>query len=107
METMIKCALDISENSKSGIIVNRMRSIHELINHTHNMRNIRTSNSEIDQTTNQLMIASSIGYRFTIQGCELCIVFQGSGNSLVVGDTCFGEKIRSIFSLGEIVSIRG
>ena len=65
------------------------------------------SNSEIDQTTNQLTIASSIGYRLTIQGCELCIVFQWSGNSLVVDDIGFREKIRSIFNLGNIVSIRG
>ena len=60
----------------------------------------------IDQITNQLTIGSSIGYRFTIQECKLCIVFQGNGNSLVIGDTSFGEKIRSIFSLGKIVSIK-
>jgi len=53
------------------------------------------------------MIASSIGYRFTIQRCEFCIVFQGNGNSLVVSDIGFGEKIRSIFRLGKILSIRG
>ena len=104
---MIKCALDILENPKNSSIVNKMRGIHELTNHTHDMRNIQMSNSEIDQTINQLTIASSIRYRFTIQGCELYIVIEGSGNSLVVGDTGFGEKIRSIFSLGEKVSIRG
>ena len=80
--------------------------IYELTNHTYSMWNIRTSNSEIDQITNQLTIASSIGYRFTIQGCKLCIIFQGSGNSLVIGDIGFGEKVKSIFSLGKIVSIR-
>ena len=60
----------------------------------------------IDQTTNQLTIVSSIRYRFTIQECKLCNIFQGSGNNLVIGDTSFGEKIRSIFSLGKIVSIK-
>ena len=101
---MIKCVLDISNNSKNGSIMDR--TIYELTNHTHGMWNIRTSNSEIDQTTNQLIIASSIRYRFTIQGCDLCIVFQGSGNSLIVDDSNF-KKIWSIFSLGKIVSIRG
>ena len=62
---MIKCAFDISENLKNSSIVDRTRCIHELTNHTHSMRNIQTSNSEIDQTTNQLTIASSIRYRFT------------------------------------------
>ena len=104
---MIKCSLDISENPKNSSIVDRTKGIHELTNHTHGMWNIQTSNSEIDQTTNQLMIASGIRYRFTIQGCEFYIVFQGSENSLVVGDTDFGENIRSILRLGKIVSIRG
>ena len=66
VETMIKCALDISKNPKNSNIVNRTRGIHELTNHTHDMGNIQTSNSEIDQTTNKLMITSSIQYRFTI-----------------------------------------
>ena len=106
MESLIKCSLDILENPKNSIIVDRMRGIHELTNHTNSMWNIRMSNSEIDQTTNQLTIVSSIRYWFTIQGFELCIVFQGSGNSLFVGDIGFGEKIKSIFSLGKIVAIR-
>ena len=71
---------------------------------THDMWNIWTSDNEIDQTSNQLTITSSILYRFIIQGCELGIVFQGSGNNLVVCDTSFGEKIRCIFSFGKIVS---
>ena len=37
VETMIKCALDISENSKNGSIVDRTRGIYELTNHTHGM----------------------------------------------------------------------
>ena len=37
METMIKCAFDISENSKNNSIVDRTRGIHELTNHTHDM----------------------------------------------------------------------
>ena len=104
---MIKCFLDISKNPKKSSIMDRTKDIHELTNHTYGMWNIQTSNSEIDQITNQLTIMSSIEYRFTIQGCELCIVFQESGNNLVVGDTDFREKIRSIFSLGKIISIKG
>ena len=34
---MIKCAIDISENSKNSNIVDRTRGIHELTNHTHGM----------------------------------------------------------------------
>ena len=104
---MIKCALNISENLKNGSIVDRTRGIQEITNHTYSMWNIWTSNSEIDQSANQLTIASSIEYRFTIQGCELYIVFQGSQNGLVVNDTGFREKIKSIFSLGKIISIKG
>ena len=37
VETMIKCALNISENLKNGSIVDRMRGIYELTYHTHNM----------------------------------------------------------------------
>ena len=37
-------------NPKNGSIVDRMRGIHGLTNHTHSMWNIRTSNNEIDQT---------------------------------------------------------
>ena len=44
---------------------------------------------------------------FTNQGHELGIEFQGSGNSLVLCDTSLEEKIKSIFSLGKIVSIGG
>ena len=47
VETMIKCALDISENLKNDSTVDRTRGIHELTNHTHGMWNIWTSNSEI------------------------------------------------------------
>ena len=34
---MIKCAFDISKNPKNSNIVDRMRGIYELINHTHGM----------------------------------------------------------------------
>ena len=56
---MIKCALDVLENSKNSSIVDRIRDIHELTNHTHNMWNIQATNGEIDQTTNQLTVMSS------------------------------------------------
>ena len=107
VKTMIKCALDVSENLKNSSIMDRTKGVHELTNHTHGMWNIRVSDSEINQTTNQLTITSSIWYRFTIQGRELGILFQGSGNSFVVCDIGVKEKVRSIFSLGKIVSIRG
>ena len=37
VESMIKCALDISENPKNNSVVDRMRGIHELTDHTHGM----------------------------------------------------------------------
>ena len=37
MKTMIKCAPDVSENLKNGSIRDRMRGVHELTNHTHDI----------------------------------------------------------------------
>ena len=37
METMIKCAIDMSKNPKNGSIVDRTRGVHEVTNHTHGM----------------------------------------------------------------------
>ena len=37
VKTMIKCALDISENPKNSSIVDKKRGVHELTNHTHDM----------------------------------------------------------------------
>ena len=60
MKTMKECALDILENPKNGSIVNRVRGIHKLTNKAHVMGNIEVSDCEVDQTTNQLTIASDI-----------------------------------------------
>lgn len=65
------------------------------------------SECEIDQIANQLKLTSSIRYRYTIQGCELVVEFQGSGNGLVFYETNFRENSRSTFSWGKIVSTRG
>ena len=37
VKTMIKCTLDVSENSKNNSIVDKMRGVHEFTNHTHGM----------------------------------------------------------------------
>ena len=37
VESMIKCALDMSENPKNDSIMDRTRGIHELTDHTHDM----------------------------------------------------------------------
>ena len=34
VKTMIKCALDVLKNPKNSNIVDRMRGVHELTNHT-------------------------------------------------------------------------
>ena len=37
VKTMIKCALDVSENLKNSNIVDKTRGVHELTNHTYDM----------------------------------------------------------------------
>ena len=60
VKTIMKCALDVSKNPNNNNLMDRTKGVHELTNHTHDMWNIWASNCEIDQTTNQLTIMSSI-----------------------------------------------
>lgn len=90
--------LEIMNDAKHNNIVSSTRSKHELT-HNMNISNIRTSNSKIYKTTNQLAIESIITQWSTISGWIMSIRLNGSANSLSISESYTRNKISGILGL--------
>ena len=60
MKTIKYGAFQISKNPENSSIMRRSRGSHKLNDYMNYIGNIRTSNSEIDQTPNKFSVESSI-----------------------------------------------
>jgi hypothetical protein len=70
------------------------------------IRNIRTSDVEIDKTTDKMMMVSGILKRGTIYGTKTSVNLHRSAHRAVISKTDMVKKIMNALSLGEVVDVR-
>jgi hypothetical protein len=68
---------------------------------------VRTRNSKIDKTANEVTIASGIRKRVTIRGTKLNVELHRSHNCALITESSARKKILNIFFLGDVEAIRG
>jgi hypothetical protein len=79
---------------------------HELTQDVNDIRNVRTSDAEIDKTTDKVTIASGILKRNTVCGTKMSVKLHRSVHRAMISKTCTIKKIMNIFALGEIIVIK-
>jgi hypothetical protein len=60
---------------------------HEVTQDVNNIRNVRTSDAEIDKTTNEVTVASGILKRNTVYGTKTSVKLHGSIHRVVISET--------------------
>lgn len=88
-------------------MVKGMRGSHKLVNKMHCIGSVWSSDSEINQTPNELSITSGIRKELPISRMKFDVGLQRTISYLTICETSTGEKIISILGLGQIVAIRG
>jgi hypothetical protein len=77
---------------------------HKLTQDVDDIGNVRTSDTEIDKTTDKVMIASGILKRNTICGTKASVELHRSVHRAVISETRT-IKIMNALSLGEVVTV--
>src|SRR5688572_14696175 len=72
----------------------------------HNIGDIRTSNTKINKTPNNMMIMSGILKRLTISDLKMNIKFHGSLNSPMISKRSTIKKILNILFLRQIEALK-
>jgi hypothetical protein len=91
---------------KEMIVVDTSGGGHELTQDVNDIRNVRTSDAEIDKATDEVTIASGILKRDTVCGTKMSVKLHRSVHKAVISKTDTVKKIINVFSLGEVVAIR-
>src|SRR3990170_220329 len=88
-------------------IVDRGGSGNKLTQDVDRIGDVRTCNSKIDKTANEVTIASGIRKRVTIRGTKLNVELHRSHNCALITESSARKKILNIFFLGDVEAIRG
>jgi hypothetical protein len=70
------------------------------------VRDIRTSNTKVNKTPNNVTITSRILKRFTIRGTKMNIEFHRSVNCPLIGKRGLIKKIQNLLLLRQIKTLR-
>jgi hypothetical protein len=100
----IDSATKILKDVKEMTIVNTSGSGHELTQDMDDIKNVRSSDAEIDKATDEVTIASVILKRNTIYGTKANVKLRRSVHRAVISKTHTINKIMNILSLGEVVA---
>jgi hypothetical protein len=84
LDTKMNGTFEIMEKSFDFFLMGFFRVMNKSINHTNNKVNFRLTMSNIDSTTNQLSIKSSINYEFLIGFGKIYSRLEGSSRRLVI-----------------------
>jgi hypothetical protein len=87
-------------------VVDTSGSGHELTQDVNNIRNVRTSDAEIDKATDEVTIASWILKRDTVCGTKTSVKLHRSVHRAVISKTDTIKKIMNVLSLGQVVAVR-
>jgi hypothetical protein len=79
---------------------------HELTQDGNDKRNVRSSDDKIDNTTDEVAIASRILKGNTVYGMKTGVKPQRSVHRAVISKTHMIQKIMHVLSLGYVVAIR-
>jgi hypothetical protein len=88
-------------------IVDTSGSSHELTQNVDWVGDVRTSDSKVDKTPNQVTIASRVRKRITISGTEADIELHRSLDNALITKSGTSEKVLNILLLGDIEAIGG
>ena len=105
-DTKIHSATDIAENPLDGSPVNVSRSMHMKTHLLHDILKLRSSQSEVLESTNDRPIESSIRSRITIHGRKLGLHINTRSGGLAVKHAGTLEELVSILSLMKEEAIR-
>jgi hypothetical protein len=101
----IDSATKISKDAKEIAVVDTGGSGHKLTQDVDDIGNVRTSDAEIDKTTDKVTIASGILKRNIVCGMKASVRLHGSVHRVVISKTRMIKKIMNVLSLGEIVTV--
>jgi hypothetical protein len=98
--------MKISKDAKDMTAVDTGGSGHELTQDVNGIRNVRTSDVEIDKATNEVVIASKVLKRDTICFPKTSVKLHRSVHIAVISKTDTIKKIMNVLSLGDVVVVR-
>src|SRR4051812_42232268 len=96
----------ITKNTEKMTIVNSGRSRNKLTQNMNRIRDVRTSDSKINKTPNEMTITRRIRKRITISKLKLNIKLHRGLNSALIPKSSTSKKILNILFLGDIKAIR-
>jgi hypothetical protein len=90
---------------KEMVVVDTGASGHKLTQDVDGIGNVRTSDAEIDKTTDKVTILSGILKRNTVCGTKVSVELHGSVHRAVISETRTIKKIMNVLSLGKVVTV--
>ena len=103
---MEQSAFEVAKDAEQSRIVGSARSRHVLTDNVNSIGNVRTSYCEIDKTTDELAIKSSIREKSPIERSETNLRINWSRCSFAISKTSTSQKIGCILGVGHIGTSR-
>jgi hypothetical protein len=97
---MIDSATKILKDTKGMTVVDTSRGGHELAQDVNSIRNIKTSDTEIDKATDEVMIASGVLKRDIVCGTKTSVKLYRSVHRAMISKTGTVKKVMNVLSLG-------